>query len=150
MTAVETTKEKWSEAEIHRMAGEIALKSLKPDAAKAEAHFERALKVARAQQAKSWELRVAMSLARLWRDQAHRSLRPACPDLRLVHGRFRHDRLEGGQNLTRRADVVRALRGSVGTMSAPGPSRLVACPHNFARFRNEADIQRAALTEPDL
>jgi len=73
VTAVETTKERWSEAEIHRMAGEIALKSLKPDAAKAEAHFERALKVARAQQAKSWELRVAMSLARLWRDQGKRT-----------------------------------------------------------------------------
>jgi predicted ATPase len=73
VTAVETTKEKWFEAEIHRIAGEIALKSLKPDAAKADAHFERALKVARAQQAKSWELRVAMSLARLWRDQGKRT-----------------------------------------------------------------------------
>ena len=39
------------------------------DAAKAEAYFERALAVARQQQAKSWELRAAMSLARLWRDQ---------------------------------------------------------------------------------
>ena len=39
------------------------------DAAKAEACFERALAVARAQQAKSWELRAAMSMARLWRDQ---------------------------------------------------------------------------------
>ena len=39
------------------------------DAAKAEAYFERALAVAREQQAKSWELRAAMSLARLWRDQ---------------------------------------------------------------------------------
>ena len=76
MTAVETTKEKWFEAEIHRIAGEIALKSLKPDAAKAEAHFERALKVARAQQAKSWELRAAMSLARLWRDQGKRHEAP--------------------------------------------------------------------------
>ena len=37
--------------------------------AKAEAYFERALAVARQQQAKSWELRAAMSLARLWRDQ---------------------------------------------------------------------------------
>jgi class 3 adenylate cyclase/predicted ATPase len=69
MTAVETTKETWSEAEIHRNAGEIALKSPEPDAAKAEAHFERALTVARLQHAKSWELRAAMSLARLWRDQ---------------------------------------------------------------------------------
>ena len=47
----------------------IALKSPEPDAAKAEAYFERALAVARQQQAKSWELRAAMSLARLWRDQ---------------------------------------------------------------------------------
>jgi predicted ATPase len=39
------------------------------DSAKAEAHFERALSVARQQQAKSWELRAAMSLARLWRYQ---------------------------------------------------------------------------------
>jgi len=54
MTAVETTKEKWCEAEVHRVAGEIALKSPEPDAAKAQAYFERALAVARAQQAKSW------------------------------------------------------------------------------------------------
>jgi predicted ATPase len=72
MTAVETTKEKWCEAEVHRVAGEIALKSPDPDAAKAEAYFERALSVARAQQAKSWELRAATSLARLWRDQEKR------------------------------------------------------------------------------
>jgi predicted ATPase len=69
MTAVETTKERWCEAEINRMAGEIAFTSPKPDAAKAVAHFERALEVARQQQAKSWELRASMSLARLWRDQ---------------------------------------------------------------------------------
>ena len=63
------------------MAGEIALKSPTPDAAKAEAYFEQALTVARSQQAKSWELRAAMSLARLWRDQgkpqqAHELLAP--------------------------------------------------------------------------
>jgi predicted ATPase len=52
-----------------RIAGEIALKSPERDASKAEAYFERALSVARQQQAKSWELRAAMSLARLWRDQ---------------------------------------------------------------------------------
>ena len=48
-TAAETTKEKWWEAELYRVAGEIALMSPKPDAAKPEAHFERALSVARAQ-----------------------------------------------------------------------------------------------------
>jgi predicted ATPase len=66
---VERSKEKWGEAEVHRIAGEIALKPLSPNPEKAEAHFSRALAVARAQQAKSWELRAAMSLARLWRDQ---------------------------------------------------------------------------------
>jgi predicted ATPase len=72
MTAVETTKQKWCEAEVHRRAGEIALMSPEPDAAKARAYFERALAVARQQQAKSWELRVAMSMARLRRDQGKR------------------------------------------------------------------------------
>jgi predicted ATPase len=72
ITTVETTKEKCCEAEVHRVAGEIALRSPEPDAVKAEAYFERALAVARKQQAKSWELRAATSLARLWRDQGKR------------------------------------------------------------------------------
>jgi predicted ATPase len=69
MTAVETTQERWWEAEVNRTAGEIALLSPEPDAAKAEKHFEHALAVARQQQAKSLKLRAAMSMARLWRDQ---------------------------------------------------------------------------------
>jgi predicted ATPase len=69
MVAIKTNKERFWEAEVNRAASEIALKSPEPDAAKAETHFERALSVARQQQAKSWELRAAMSLARLWRDQ---------------------------------------------------------------------------------
>ena len=68
----ETTKETWCEAEIHRTAGEITLLSPEPDAAKAQAHFARALAVARKQQAKSWELRAATSMARLWRGQSKR------------------------------------------------------------------------------
>jgi predicted ATPase len=54
------------------MAGEITLKSPVPDAAKAEAYFERALAIAGRQQAKSFELRASMSMARLWRDQGKR------------------------------------------------------------------------------
>jgi predicted ATPase len=72
MTTVETAKEKWCEAEVHRVAGEIALMSPEPDAVKAEAYFERALSVAWAQEAKSWELRAATSMARLWREQGKR------------------------------------------------------------------------------
>jgi predicted ATPase len=62
MTAVETTKEKWWEAEVYRTAGEIALQLPVPDAVKAQAYVERALTVAREQQAKSWELRAPMSM----------------------------------------------------------------------------------------
>jgi predicted ATPase len=69
MTAVEKVKETWYEAEINRIAGAVALQSSEREVAKAEAYFQRALAVARQQQAKSWELRAAMSLARLWRDQ---------------------------------------------------------------------------------
>ena len=72
MTTVETTMETWCEAEISRITGEIALKSSQPNTAKAQGYFERALTVARQQQAKSWELRAAMSMARLWRDQGKR------------------------------------------------------------------------------
>ena len=68
-TVIERTNETWFEAEVYRMAGEIALLSPEPEKAKADAHFERALAVARKQQAKSWELRAAMSTARLWRSQ---------------------------------------------------------------------------------
>src|SRR5262249_25135103 len=49
MTTIETTKETWCEAEVHRIAGEIALKSPDPDPTKSQAHFERALAVARQQ-----------------------------------------------------------------------------------------------------
>jgi hypothetical protein len=49
MTTVEATKERWCEAEVLRTAGEIALKIPEPDAAKAEAYFERALAIARQQ-----------------------------------------------------------------------------------------------------
>jgi predicted ATPase len=63
------------------VAGEIVLKSPEPDLARAEAYFESALAIARQQQAKSWELRAAMSMARLWRSQgkpqhAHELLAP--------------------------------------------------------------------------
>jgi class 3 adenylate cyclase/predicted ATPase len=69
LSAVETTKERWYEAEINRISGEIALKLPRLGPPQAEIYFERALTIARAQQAKSWELRAAMSVTRFWRDQ---------------------------------------------------------------------------------
>ena len=67
MTAIETTEQRLWEAEVNRLAGEVALKSR--ELGRTELYFERALEVARRQKAKSCELRAAMSMARLWHDQ---------------------------------------------------------------------------------
>ena len=72
LKTAETSEERWWQAETNRIAGEIALKSPAPDTEKAQKYFDRALAVARQQRAKSWELRAAMSMARLWRDQGKR------------------------------------------------------------------------------
>jgi predicted ATPase len=86
IVAIETTKEKWFEAEATRIAGQIVLLSPEPNTAKAQTYFERALQIARQQQAKSWELRAAMSMAQLWRDQGKRA--EACELLAPVYGWF--------------------------------------------------------------
>ena len=84
--AIDTTGERWFEAEVYRLAGEIAVKLPQSDSTKAQSYFERALAVARQQQAKSWELRAAMSLARLWRD--HGKVQKARELLAPVYGWF--------------------------------------------------------------
>jgi predicted ATPase len=86
LTTIETTDERWCEAEVNRIAGELVLKYPDPDIAKAQAYFERALATSRKQHARSWELRAAMSMARLCcnqdkRDEARDLLAP-------VHGWF--------------------------------------------------------------
>jgi predicted ATPase/class 3 adenylate cyclase len=86
MIAVERTKETWYEAEIHRVAGEIESLGPEQDAEKAEAHFAHALDIARKQQAKSWELRAAMSMARLLRAQGKEAR--ARDSLAAVYGWF--------------------------------------------------------------
>ena len=73
MRTIEETNERWFEAEIYRISGEIELKSPNLDGANPEMYFARALAAARAQQAKSFELRAAMSMARLWSEQAKRA-----------------------------------------------------------------------------
>ena len=69
----ENTKDRASEPELHRIAGEIELLSPDRDVTSAEVHFQRALEIARAQQARSYELCAATSLAGLWRDQGRRA-----------------------------------------------------------------------------
>jgi len=68
-TLVEQQEERWWEAEVCRLRGVLLLRQAAPQPEEAEACFQRALEVARRQQAKSLELRAAMSLARLWQQQ---------------------------------------------------------------------------------
>jgi predicted ATPase/DNA-binding SARP family transcriptional activator len=71
LAIVDRTKERWYEAEVHRLQGEL-LRMQGADPAKVEACFRQAIEVARQQQAKSWELRAVMSLCRLWQEQGKR------------------------------------------------------------------------------
>jgi predicted ATPase len=72
LAVTEETKIRWYEAELHRLEGELLLVSKKPEETRAEASFRNAVEIARAQQAKSWELRAATSLARLLARQERR------------------------------------------------------------------------------
>jgi predicted ATPase len=63
---------RWWEAELYRLRGELLLQQTAPPPAEVEACFRQALDVARRQQAKSLELRAAMSLSRLWQRQGKR------------------------------------------------------------------------------
>jgi TOMM system kinase/cyclase fusion protein len=69
LTAVHTTGERQHEAELYRLKGELLLQQDVPDEQEAESCFRQAVDVARQQQAKSFELRAAMSLSRLWQPQ---------------------------------------------------------------------------------
>jgi predicted ATPase len=69
---VQRNDERLYEAEVYRIRGELLLKQDVPDTAEAEQCFQRALQVARQQQAKSWELRAATSLSRLWQLEGKR------------------------------------------------------------------------------
>src|SRR4030095_15854877 len=72
-TLVEQHEERYWEAEIHRLRGVLLLRQTGTPQAEAEAWLQRALDVARRQQAKSLELRAAMSLSRLWQQQGKRA-----------------------------------------------------------------------------
>ena len=69
LAMVDTTGERHTEAELHRLHGELLLRQAVPEVQAAEVCFQEALAIARRQQAKWWELRAAMSLARLWQRQ---------------------------------------------------------------------------------
>jgi predicted ATPase len=71
-TLVEQHEERWWEAEICRLRGVLLLRQPKTPPAEAETWLQRALDVTRRQEAKSLELRAAMSLSRLWQQQGKR------------------------------------------------------------------------------
>ena len=75
LATVHNTGERWYEAELHRLKGELLLaqEGKRHKSVEGEACFQQALAIARRQQAKSLELRAAMSLARLWRQRGKRA-----------------------------------------------------------------------------
>jgi predicted ATPase len=73
LEAAHNIGECWWEAELYRLKGELVGRQSAAHAAAAEACLHQALEIAHRQQAKSWELRAAMSLARLWQCQGKRT-----------------------------------------------------------------------------
>jgi adenylate cyclase len=83
---METTELRWYKAELFRLKGTLLLQQAVPDVCQAEACFHQALDIARQQHAKSWELRAATSLARLWQQQGKQQ--DACAVLAEVYNWF--------------------------------------------------------------
>ena len=108
-TLVEQQEERWWEAEVYRLRGVVLLRQPGAPQAEAEAWFHQALDVARCQEAKSLELRAAMSLSRLWQQQGKRA--EAYELLAPIYGWFTEgfdttDLQEEGEGVTRSVDVM--------------------------------------------
>ena len=86
LARVDTTGERVYEAELYRLKGELLLQQARPDVLQAERCFQKALAIVRRRQAKSWELRAAVSLSRLWQRQGR--LTAAYKVLAEVYNRF--------------------------------------------------------------
>jgi predicted ATPase len=86
LTAVQKTGERWCEAELYRLKGEFIFARSSEDDAETETCFQQAMHIASQQQAKSLELRAAMSLSRLWQrhDKRHEARHVLAP----VYGWF--------------------------------------------------------------
>jgi predicted ATPase len=72
LTRVDTTGERWYEADIYRLKGALLLQQNADSQAEVETCFQQAIAIAQNQQAKSLELRAVMSLSRLWQQQGKR------------------------------------------------------------------------------
>jgi len=69
---VRATNERWAEAYVHQVAGDIELLAVNPNPLKAKECFDHAIGIARAQGAKSLELRASLSVARQYRNGGER------------------------------------------------------------------------------
>jgi class 3 adenylate cyclase/predicted ATPase len=86
LAVVDKTGGHWPEAELHRLKGELLVRRAASDEQQAEICFHQSLAVARRQQAKSLELRAAMSLSRLWQKRGKQA--EACQLLSEIYGWF--------------------------------------------------------------
>jgi predicted ATPase len=73
LATIRTTGERWYEAALHRLQGELLLRQARSQAPQAERCFHQAITLARQQQAKSLELQATTSLSRLWQQQGKRA-----------------------------------------------------------------------------
>jgi predicted ATPase len=73
LEVIQATEDRFYEVELYRLKGALLLQQSAKQQGEAEAYLHQALTIARRQQAKSWELRAAMSLARLWQQQGKRA-----------------------------------------------------------------------------
>ena len=111
------------EPEVHRLIGDLLLRRNPSARDRAEVSYRRAIERARSQEAKSWELRAATSLARLWRDQGKRSEARAL--LAPVYGWF----TEGFDTLDlKEAKALLNELGDITALPASGVSAVAGAP----------------------
>ena len=83
---IEAHRERWWEAEVYRLKGELLLRQPDPELGLATTCLQQALTIAHRQEAKSLELRAAVSLSRLWQQQGRRD--DACQLLAPIYNWF--------------------------------------------------------------
>jgi len=86
LTEAQPIKQRWLDAELHRLRGTLLLRRAPAEPESAEAAFKEALAIARRQETRIFELRAAVVLAKLWRDQGR--LKEARDLLAPVYGQF--------------------------------------------------------------
>ena len=108
---IEQTGQRWIEAQLNRVRGELLIRHKPAEIAAAGDAFMRSVAVARRQQTKTFELQAATSVARLWRDQGKaKEARTVGSGVRVVHGGVRHARSERGEGVVEGIGFLRRLQ----------------------------------------